>query len=75
MTLAMMINQFNWSQDRSLRNWVKNNRLDGFSKLISSIDPDDVEKMDILKRLRNNAFPAVENLQKFATELAEGKSA
>jgi len=73
MTLAMMINQFNWSQDRTLRKWVKENRLDGFSKVISGIDPEDNEKMDIIQRLRDNAFPAVENLQKFATQLADGR--
>ena len=66
MTLAMMMNQFTWSQDKPLRRWIKNNRLDGFSKLIEGIDKNDTEKMDIIRRIRDNAFPAVENLQKFA---------
>ena len=60
MTLAMMMNQFNWSQDANLRAWIRDNRLDGFSKSIASIDKNDTEKMDIMKRIRDNAFPAVE---------------
>ena len=69
MTLAMMMNQFNWSQDANLRAWIRDNRLDGFSKSIANIDKNDSEKMDILKRIRDNAFPAVEKLQKFAASL------
>jgi len=69
MTLAMMMNQFNWSQDANLRAWIRDNRLDGFSKSIASIDKNDTEKMDIMKRIRDNAFPAVEKLQKFAASL------
>ena len=55
MTLAAMMNQFNWSQDKPLRQWVQGNRLDGFSKLTNNVDPEDKEKMDILIRIRDNA--------------------
>ena len=72
MTLAMMMNQFNWTQDKSLRQWIKNNRLDGFTKLISSVDQDDDEKVNILKRIQSNAMPAITKLQQFNVELAEG---
>jgi len=33
MTLAMMMNQFNWSQDANLRAWIRDNRLDGPNQL------------------------------------------
>ena len=66
MTLAAMMNQFNWSQDKPLRQWVRNNRLDGFTKLTNNVDPDDTEKMDIMLRIRDNAPKAVGNLMKLA---------
>ncbi len=66
MTLGAMMNQFNWSQDKALRAWIRDNRLDGFSKLISEIDPQDNEKMEIMGRIRDNAPKAVGNLMKLA---------
>ena len=72
MTLAMMMNQLNWTQDKSLRQWIKNNRLDGFTKLISSVDQDDHKKVDILRRIQSNAMPAIAKLQQFNVELAQG---
>ena len=67
-TAAFMMNQYNWGQDKELRAWLKNNRLDGFSKLVSSIAEDDHEKMAIMKRLRENSFPAMSKLQGFLAE-------
>ena len=66
MTLAAMMNQFNWSQDKPLRQWVRDNRLDDFTKLTNNVDPDDKEKMDIMLRIRDNAPKAVGNLMKLA---------
>ena len=73
MTLAMMMNQFNWSLDKTLRLWVRENRLDGFTKLISSADKTDMEKMGILQRIQNNAMPAITKLQQFNVELSNSK--
>lgn len=66
MTLGAMMNQFNWSQDKTLRSWIRDNRLDGFTKLISEIDPQDNAKMEIMGRIRDNAPKAVGNLMKLA---------
>ena len=68
MTLAAMMNQFNWSQDKPLREWIRNNRLDGFTKLTSGVNPDEKEKMDILMRMRDTAPKAVGNLMKLAEQ-------
>tara|TARA_B110000977_G_scaffold99069_1_gene130238 strand:- start:2225 stop:3703 length:1479 start_codon:yes stop_codon:yes gene_type:complete len=73
MTLAMMMNQFNWSLDKTLRLWVRENRLDGFTKLISSADKTDMEKMGILQRIQNNAMPAINKLQQFNVELSNSQ--
>ncbi len=62
-TLANMMNQFTWSQDPDLRDWITACRLDGFSATIQAANPADPAQGAVLKRLQDNAFPAVENLQ------------
>ncbi|MEL6792029.1 MAG: NAD(P)/FAD-dependent oxidoreductase [Pseudomonadota bacterium] len=57
--VATMMNQFNWSQDKALRTWMTSNRLDGFSKVARSVDPEDAEKMAILMKMRDAAKPAM----------------
>ena len=69
MTAAQMVNQFTWSQDKSLRQWLRENRLDGFSAMVSRVDKNDADKMAILQRMKNNAMPAMMKLQQFMTEL------
>jgi len=69
MTAANMMNQYQWGQDKEIRQWLRGNRLDGFSKLLAGISEDETEKIEILSRLRNNAMPAVMKLQKFIGEL------
>ena len=54
--------QYNWSQIPELRAWLRENRLDGFSKLLSEIGPEDVEKTALLKSMRKTAPAAVTKL-------------
>ena len=68
MTAANMMNQYKWSQNPEIRDWLLTNRLDGFSKMVSEVDADDMEKRAILKRLRNNAMPAAMKLQQFIAQ-------
>ncbi len=63
MMAAQMMNQFTWSQEKDLRKWLYNNRLDGFSKLLADTDRTNEENMAIIKRMKNNAMPAVMKLQ------------
>ena len=72
MTAANMMNQYKWSQNPEIRDWLLTNRLDGFSKMVSEIGPDDTEKRAIMKRLRNNAMPAVMKLQNFIAQAEAG---
>lgn len=69
MQAAFMMNQYTWSQEKDLRNWLLENRLDGYSQLVSGIEEDQVEKLAILKRLRDNAVPSVMKLQQYMAEL------
>ncbi|MCY7305453.1 MAG: NAD(P)-binding protein [Rhodoferax sp.] len=64
--LVNMMNQHQWGQDKALRNWIRNCRLDGFGRLMAEIDPADTEKMVILLRLKEQAAAAVGNLRKLA---------
>lgn len=66
MTLGAMMNQYHWSQDKPLRHWIAQNRLDGFTKLISGVDASDSGKMAIMGRIREHAPKAVANLMKLS---------
>jgi len=69
LTLAFMMNQQRWGQDKEIREWLQQNRLDGFSKLVANIDRNDPEKKAVLEKLSNNAMPAAMKLSRFlATE-------
>ena len=65
MTAANFMNQALWGQNKALRLWMREQRLDGFSKLVSQVDPDDTAKIDILNRMRAAAMPAMGKLQSF----------
>jgi hypothetical protein len=65
MTAANMMNQALWGQNKALRIWMRNSRLDGFSKIVGDVSADDTEKVEILTRLRAAAMPAMGKLQSF----------
>lgn len=69
MQAMLMQNQLTWSQDKVLRKWLTENRLDGFGKMVRNVDKSNEQHMAIMKRMKNNALPAVMNLQKFIAQL------
>lgn len=69
MVATQMVNQFTWSQDKKLRHWMRENRLDGFSKMLKNVDKTDEKKMAILKKMKDNAMPAMMKLQQFNSEV------
>jgi hypothetical protein len=62
--MVNMMNQMQWGQDKTLRAWMRESRLDGFAKLMTSVDPSDVEKMTILGNLKAQAMAAMGNMPK-----------
>ena len=60
--MVNMSNQFQWSQDKTLRDWIRASRLDGFSKLMASADRQDADKQAIIARLREQSVAAIGNL-------------
>lgn len=63
-TMTNMMNQFQWSQDKTVNKWINASRLDGFGKMIFGVSPDDSEKMAVLEAFRANAMAAMGNLPK-----------
>jgi hypothetical protein len=66
--LANLWNQFQWGQDKALRQWIRESRLDGFGKLMTGIDPGDVAKQAIIARIKDQAGAAMANLQKLVRQ-------
>ena len=62
--LANMTNQYLWSQNPLLKNWIPDSRLDGFMAMTRGVSESETEKLAVLKRMRDAAFPAVENMQR-----------
>ena len=67
---AFMMNQFHWSQEKDLRQWLRENRLDGYSQLVSGIQEDETEKLAIMNKLRENSVPSVMKLQEYMAQLS-----
>ncbi|CAN5879278.1 NAD(P)/FAD-dependent oxidoreductase [soil metagenome] len=59
--MANMRNQIAWGQDKTLREWIRASRLDGFGKLMASADRQDVEKQEVLARLKTQYAAAMAN--------------
>lgn len=70
MQAAFMMNQYTWSQEKDLRKWLLENRLDGYSQLVAGIGETESEKLAIMKRLRDFAVPSVMKLQQYVAEVA-----
>jgi NAD(P)-binding Rossmann-like domain len=62
--MANMWNQFQWGQDKELRQWIRASRLDGFGKLMGSVDKDDAARQATLARFKQAAMGAMTNLPK-----------
>lgn len=61
-TQVSMMNQFHWSRDAELRQWLRQSRLDGFGKMVADIKKDDAARQAILARLRCHMTGAMANL-------------
>lgn len=57
-------NQFQWGQDKALRQWVRDSRLDGFGRLMSGIPPEDTERLAVMAEFKAVVPAAMANLQK-----------
>ena len=70
MLSVFMMNQYNWSRNKELRNWLLHNRLDGFSAIVASVDKEEEKYRSILSRMRSSVMPAAMKLQQLMEELS-----
>ncbi|MCF6329899.1 MAG: NAD(P)/FAD-dependent oxidoreductase, partial [Henriciella sp.] len=70
--LMNMVNQFQWSRDPGIRQWMIDSRLDGFSAVIAAISKDDTEKQAVLKAFRGFARQAPENINRLIAQQKSG---
>ena len=57
-----MRNQAAWGADKALRQWIRNSRLDAFTRVMMAVDPSDTEKIAVMARLKERAAAAAANL-------------
>lgn len=72
-TAVSFTNQYNWSQDAELSEWILQNRLDGFSQMVKTAEGNP-EKIAVLKRMRSNGVAAVMNLMKLDQEYKQAEA-
>ena len=65
MTAAMLRNMQIWGEDPALKTWIYHCRLDGFSKIVHGVAKDDMQKMQVLGRLKEAAAPAMQKLMTY----------
>jgi hypothetical protein len=75
LTYRNMMNQFFWSKEPGLKEWIAKQRLDGFSKLVRSVKFYQLDKLRILNRMRKAAKPAIAKLKIYRDVLAAAASA
>ena len=63
-TLVSQANQQRWNEDKTLRNWMRQTRLDGFGQLTSQVDRNDSAKMAVLAELRQHMGTAAASAQR-----------
>lgn len=63
-TMGNMANQVAWSSDKSLRDWMRDTRLDGFGKLTSNLSADEAVKLATLADIRQYGMGAMGNMKR-----------
>ncbi|MGD2131964.1 MAG: NAD(P)/FAD-dependent oxidoreductase [Maricaulaceae bacterium] len=74
MQVISMTNQYMWSHDEAVIEWIVGCRLDPFLKTMRTVTEDDQVKFEIMRRMRENAPLAAQNLQRLAQQ-ADGAAA
>ncbi len=70
-TQASLMNQFLWSKDNALRQWLRHTRLDGFGKMVAELSKDDTERQAILAQLRTRTTAAMSNMPKLLSAASQ----
>jgi hypothetical protein len=68
--VAGMSNQFGWMSDKKISVWLAGCRLNALGAATTQVREDDAEKQAVLQRMKANAFPALQNLQRLTQAAA-----
>lgn len=60
--LVALANQFHWSRDDALREWIRHRRLDVLAPLMSAVCKDEAEKQAVPARLPGQVGAAAADL-------------
>jgi len=66
---AQMKNQYRWSQEPGLREWLVENRLDGFTALVQPSEETTPEQMQLLGKMKEQVPAVLTNLPKLMAEV------
>lgn len=66
---AQMRNQQRWSKEDGLRQWMMDNRLDGFTKLLTPNENSTAEELETFKRIKAAIPSVLENMPKLVEEI------
>jgi hypothetical protein len=61
-----MINEREWTKNEALRSWLGQCRLNCIPNTWQHVPKEDATKQELMKRVRDGAAPALENLQRLA---------
>lgn len=67
MLAVNMANQYQWSTNEDIAQWIVQSRLDGFSALAKNVKPAELENMALLRRYGQGAGPAAARLKQMLT--------
>lgn len=72
---AQMQNQYRWSQEPGLRDWLVSNRLDGFTALVQPSEDATPQQLQLLGKMKELVPLAVANLPRLMGEAMQRKQA
>lgn len=71
---AQMKNQYRWSQEPGLREWLMSNRLDGFTALTVPDETTTPEQMEVLGRMKAAVPGAIEGVKRLMPEIVAAQA-
>ena len=71
LTYRNMMNQYFWSREPGLKQWLINNRLDGFMRIVKGVAFYEFKKLKVLNRMRKAGKPAIEKLKEYRQQFAD----
>ena len=69
--LAGISAQATWTANGDVKAWIASTRLDTFGSMARAVRADDIDRLNLLKRLSGNAMPAIGNAKRLLRQHAD----